>query len=239
MEIKAKLVDLLQRAHEEERTFFTSLSDDECSAMGTPECWSVKDVAAHLAEWKARMGQRLIAARRNETPPTYDDVDEANAEIFEQYRHQSWNDVLKALERAHGELVEQTRAMPEDDLVDAERFPWQDGRPLWRSIVGSGYSHSVQHLAQLYVERGKRDVATQIQETAAELLAALDDSPNWRGVTIYNLACHYALSGEREKAIAKLGEALQLNPDLTEWSKQDPDFASIREEPTYRSLYVA
>ena len=239
MEIKAKLVDLLQRAHEEERKFFASLSDDECSAMGTPECWSVKDVAAHLAEWKARMGRRLAAARRNETPPTYDDVDEANAEIFEQYRHQSWNDVLKELGRAHNELVEQTRAMLESDLVDAERFPWQEGRPLWRSIVGSGYSHSVQHLAQLYVERGQRDVATQIQETAAELLASLDDSPNWLGVTIYNLACHYALSGEREKAIAKLGEALQLNPDLTEWSKQDPDFASIREEPTYRSLYVA
>jgi len=239
MEIKAKLVDLLQRAHEEERTFFASLSDGECSATGTPECWSVKDVAAHLAEWKARMGQRLASARRNETPPKYDDVDQANAEIFEQYCHQSWDDVLKALERAHAELMEQTRAMPEGDLVDAERFPWQDGRPLWRSIVGSGYSHPVQHLAQLYLERGQRDYATQIQETAAELLASLDDSPNWRGVTIYNLACHYALSGEREKAIAKLGEALRLNPDLTEWSKQDPDLASIREEPAYRSLYVA
>ena len=239
MEIKAKLVDLLQRAHEEERTFFASLSNDECSAMGTPECWSVKDVVAHLAEWKARMGQRLAAARRNETPPKYDDVDKANSEIFEQYRHQPWNDVLKALERAHGELVEQTRAMLEDDLVDAERFPWQEGRPLWRSIVGSGCSHPVQHLAQLYLERGERDDATRIQETAAEWLASLDDSPGWQGVTIYNLACHYALCGEREKAIAKLGEALQLNPDLVEWSKQDPDLASIREEPAYRSLYVA
>jgi tetratricopeptide (TPR) repeat protein len=239
METKAKLVDLLQRAREEERTFFASLSDDERSTTGTPEHWSAKDVAAHLAEWKARMGQRLAAARRNETPPRYDDIDEANAEIFEQYRNQSWADVLKALERAHSELVEQTQAMPEGDLVDAERFPWQDGRPLWRSIVGNGYSHPVQHLAQLYLERGERDYATQIQETAAELLASLDDSPGWRGVTIYNLACHYALSGEREKAIAKLGEALRLNPDLIEWSKQDPDFASIREEPAYRSLYVA
>ena len=239
MEIKTKLVDLLQRAREEERTFFAGLSDGERSAIGTPEHWSVKDVAAHLAEWKVRMGQRLAGARRGEMPPTYDDVDEANAEIFEQYRNQSWADVLKALERAHSELVEQTRAMAEGDLVDPERFPWQDGRPLWRSIVGSGYLHPVQHLAQLYVERGERDYATQMQETAAELLASLDDSPSWRGVTVYNLACHYALSGEREKAIAKLGEALRLNPDLTEWSKQDPDFASIREEPAYRSLYVA
>jgi hypothetical protein len=42
METKAKLVDLLQRAREEERTFFVSLSDDERSAAGTPEHWLLK-----------------------------------------------------------------------------------------------------------------------------------------------------------------------------------------------------
>jgi len=127
------------------------------------------------------MGQRLVAAKRNEMPPTYDDVDEASAEIFEQYRNQSWADVLKQLERAYSELVEQTQAMAEGDLVDAERFPWRDGRPLWRGIVGSGYSHPLQHLAQLYVERGERDYATQMQETATELLASLN--PFARGWT--------------------------------------------------------
>jgi tetratricopeptide (TPR) repeat protein len=53
------------------------------------------------------------------------------------------------------------------------------------------------------------------------------------GVVQYNLACHYALAGETETAIKKLREALELNPELAEWSKEDSDLASIREEPGY------
>ena len=74
-------------------------------------------------------------------------------------------------------------------------------------------------------------------EASVELLSGLDDSPQWRGTAIYNLACFLALGGIKETAIAKLGEALRLNPDLTEWSKEDADFASIREEPGYKALY--
>jgi hypothetical protein len=53
----------------------------------------------------------------------------------------------------------------------------------------------------------------------------------------YNLACHYALSGQKERAISGLREALTLNPDLTEWSKQDPDFVPLRQEAGYQALY--
>jgi len=53
----------------------------------------------------------------------------------------------------------------------------------------------------------------------------------------YNLACCYALAGQAEKAMDALREALRLAPDLTEWSKQDPDLVSLRERPDYQSLY--
>ena len=57
---------------------------------------------------------------------------------------------------------------------------------------------------------------------------AFDNSPTWHGVVQYNLACQYALLGQPESAIHALRQALQLNPDLLEWSKQDPDLDSIR-----------
>jgi tetratricopeptide (TPR) repeat protein len=237
MELKAKLANLLQRAHDEEQALVAKLTEDERSTPGSLERWSAKDIVAHLAEWKARTGQRLVAAARNELPPTVDDFDQVNAEIFEAHRHQPWADVLEKLHRAHEGLIERLRAIPEDDLVDPNRFPWQNGRPLWRDIAGNGYSHPMAHIAQFYVERGEREYATQNQETAAHLLGQLDDSPSWHGITLYNLACYYAISGQKEKAIDGLRQALQLNPDLTEWSQQDPDFVSIREEPAYQSLY--
>jgi hypothetical protein len=34
-----------------------------------------------------------------------------------------------------------------------------------------------------------------------------------------------------------LREALKLNPGLTEWSKEDPDFEPIREEAVYKAIY--
>jgi tetratricopeptide (TPR) repeat protein len=237
MELKARLTDLLQRAYDEEQALVARLTVDERSATGSLERWSAKDMVAHLVEWKARTGQRLAATARNEPPPTYDDIDQANAEIFEEHRHQTWADLLDKSQRAHEELVEGLQAIPDDDLVDPNRFPWQSGRPLWREIASNGYSHPLTHIAQFYVERGEREYATQTQETAAHLLRALDDSPSWHGIILYNLACHYATSGQKEKAIDGLRQSLRLNPDLTEWSQQDPDFASIREEPAYRSLY--
>lgn len=237
MELKAKLLDLLRRAYEEEQALVARLTEDERSAAGTLERWSARDIVAHLAEWKERTGQRLAGASHNETPPTFDDIDQVNADIFEEHRLLPWADVVGKSQRAQDELIEHLRAMQEDDLVDADRFPWQNGRPLWRDIVGEGYSHPLAHIARFYAERGEQAYAIQIQETAARLLRQLNDAPSWQGNMQYNLACYYAISGQKEKAIDGLREALRLNPDLTEWSQQDPDFVSIREESAYQSLY--
>ena len=58
------------------------------------------------------------------------------------------------------------------------------------------------------------------------------------GAGLQRGTCAYALAGQKDKAIAKLGQALRLQPDLTEWSQQDPDFASIREDAAYLALYT-
>jgi tetratricopeptide (TPR) repeat protein len=95
------------------------------------------------------------------------------------------------------------------------------------------------HLGPLFIERGEKEYATELQEEAAKLLLELDESQSWQGVVGYNLACHYALAGETKIAIEKLREALELNPELTEWSKEDSDLASLREEPGYIALYTS
>ena len=93
------------------------------------------------------------------------------------------------------------------------------------------------HLAPIYLERGEKEHATELEREGAELLGELDEGESWQGVVRYNLACHYALVGEVAEALEKLGESLALNPSLTEWSQEDPDLASIREEPDYLALY--
>jgi len=239
VEIQAKLIELLAYAHDEVQAFVASLTKDERAAVGTRESWATKDTFAHLAEWQARFAEQLAASLRGETTPTYDDIDEANAEIFASYQGQSWDDVMGRFERGRRELLAHIQSFTEDDLASTQKFPWQNGQPLWRRIVGTVYIHPVLHLSPLYHERGKLDDVCRLQETMAEKLALFSDAPDWQGTVTYNLACHYALIGEKDQALTTLDKALHLNPGLAEWSKQDSDLASLHDDPKYQSLVEA
>jgi len=239
VELKSKLVELIEHAFKEEQTLFDNLSEEERSVAGEPDRWSPKDVIAHLAGWKARLAENLAAAAGGGTVVRYDDFEAVNAREFEEQRDWSWSKVLEKAAEACQRLVEQVEARSEGELRGTETLPWQGDRPLWRLIVGSGYIHPLaMHLSSIYIKRGEKKYATELQEEAANLLWELDESASWQGVVRYNLACHYALIGETERAIEELGQALELNPGLTEWSKEDSDFASIREEPGYLALYA-
>jgi tetratricopeptide (TPR) repeat protein len=190
-------------------------------------------VIAHLAAWKEREVGNLAAAARGEPPVRYDDFEAVNARDFEAYRDRSWAEILEKAVDANRQLIEQIEGRSETELEGV----WHGERRLWQSIVGTGYTHPLMHLGQIYVERGEREYGTKLQEEAAVELLGLDGGKSWEGTVRYNLACHYALVGEAEKAIRGLSEALQLNPGLKDWSKEDPDFASIREEPEYTAIY--
>jgi len=236
MDLKAKLIGLLEKAHQEEAIYVGKLTDAERSTVGAVDNWSPKEAIGHVAEWKKRMAERLQAAAEGKTPPRFEDIDKENAAIFQHYHSLAWSEVVQVSERAHSALLEQVQALAEKDLFDTDRLVWQPGQPAWRAIAGNS-SHPIFHLAQLYIQRGETDYATRLQEEYARLVSQLDDSPAWQGVTVYNLACHYALAGQTMKSIAKLAEALRLNPELTEWSKQDTDLVSIRDNAGYKALY--
>jgi tetratricopeptide (TPR) repeat protein len=51
----------------------------------------------------------------------------------------------------------------------------------------------------------------------------------------YNLACAEAQNGDREQALEHLSRALELQPDMRDQAREDPDFASIRDEAAFPS----
>jgi tetratricopeptide (TPR) repeat protein len=241
MEIKSQLVEMLESLRQEVHSFAAQLTDVERAAGGTPQRWSAKDNLAHIAEAVTRTAQQIAAFRRNEPSPVEVDTDfeAANQKTFERNKSRAWADVLGEFDRAYGELIEHTAALTEQDLAAPFQFYWQQQSQLmWHGLVGAGYSHPLGHLTQLYIERGESALALSIEEKGVQRLLSLDGTPRWQGVAIYNLACHYALAGEKAQAIAKLGEALRVYPGLTDWSKQDADLASLRGEPAYQALYA-
>lgn len=52
----------------------------------------------------------------------------------------------------------------------------------------------------------------------------------------YNLACSYAMLGEKEKAFEQLARAVELGYDDREFLLSDTDLKSLREDPRFRRI---
>jgi tetratricopeptide (TPR) repeat protein len=215
--------------------FVQGLSDEERSAVGTPEQWSAKDVIAHIAAWKERAAQVLTALRSGEPGPGFDGLDRINARIFEAHRDLPWSDVLSRSAQWYGFLREQTDTTPDDVLIAPEESDQHD-EPVWWFVVGAGYNHSLGHLAEYYIGRGDTTYAIEMQEEGAKHLLPLDEGPEWQGRVHYGLAIYYAAVSQTGRAIDALRRAFRLHPALVERAKQDPCLASIWQNSGYRQL---
>ncbi len=235
--LKPRLLALLREAYVDEQRLVASLSQAQRTATGKPEHPSAKDVLAHLAAWKARTGQILAAAARDEIPPAFDEVDRLNATTFEEYRGRSWDDVLEYAERAYGNLAVQVDRLPEDALADPERYAWRSGRALYIPVLVNGYAHPERHAARFYLQEGDAARAVAIQEAVAARMSGPEVAPVERAVSRYDLACLYALAGRPDRALPALAEALALFPGLADESRQDPDLGALHGLPAYEALY--
>ena len=126
--------------------------------------------------------------------------------------------------------------MPEEYFSEVDRFPWQDGRPLWQRIYHMGYYHPLYHLASHYLQRGDRKRARALMVEATDGVSSMPDAAPFIGAYAYNLACFYALEGEREEALLRLRQAFEYRPSLVEWSKEDSDLDSLHEDPDFLAL---
>ena len=234
--MKEELTELLQKGHQLEKEFIGTLSDEERNAHGTLETWSAKDCIAHNAYWRKHHADDVLAVLAGETPTEGED-DQINAEVYSRYRDQSWEDIDTLVETSLKRMGEAIASISEDDLQRNNFYPWEQGRPLWREIVGNIYTHPVIHLSEWHIKRGVPARAAEMYQEMTRQLTNLDDSPDWQGTIRYNNACSFSLLGDKETAINELRDALKLNPGLTEWSRQDPDFEPIRGEAGYKALY--
>ena len=231
------LIGYLDAGYQAEIKFIAELSAADREAEGTLEHWTAKDVIAHNSHWRKHHAENLLAALEGSAPSDTEDIDHANADIYNQYHDQSW-ETVEALAKSSCERMRAAlTAAGGAGLERTDLLPWQEGRPIWRFLVGNAYTHPIIHLSDWHIKKGDKRRAAEMYREMISLLEGLDDSPDWQGTIRYNLACSYSLVGETEKAINTLRKALELNPALTEWSQQDPDFEPIRGEAGYLALF--
>jgi hypothetical protein len=195
---------------------------------------------AHIMLWRERQGDRLEAARAGETPTlvhSHEGIDAINDEAYDQFQKLSWPEVWDKSEKAFVRFLELVDAFSESELFDPDRYPWMNGRPLWRQIAVNGFAHPLAHISERYLEEGNRAKAVEVERFSTETGLSMEDSPGWRGGMWYNLACFYVKIEDYEAALTLLQEAFILNPGLKEWGLQDPDLEALRTNPDFQALY--
>jgi tetratricopeptide (TPR) repeat protein len=235
--MKKELTGLLEKGYQAEREFIAALTDDERDAEGSLERWTAKDTFAHNSYWRKHHAEDVLAVLAGKSPIEVDD-DQINAGVYNQYKDQSWENVETLAKTSLERMGAALAALSEGDLQRSDFYPWEQGRPLWREIVGNIYTHPILHLSDWHIKKGNTSRAAEMYQEMTGQLTSLDDSPDWQGTIRYNNACSFSLLGDKDKAISELREALKLRPDLTEWSKEDPDFGPIRSEAGYIALYA-
>jgi len=236
--LKPRLIELFERSRHNLHAWIEQLSAEERMEAGDPKHWTAKDQVAHLCAWRETSVEHLQMLRGGEKPPDFEEFDPINAQFYEAHHRMTWEKILEKEERLARAFVGELQAFSEEQLTDPERNPWRNGRPVWNYAMIEVYMHPEQHRGFYYAERGDLEQANQIQEELSRTLYAFSDEPRYQAVARYNLACHYATTGQMDKALSPLKEAFALNPALAEWSKQDTDLAALQDMPDFQALHA-
>lgn len=144
---------------EQERAWWSELLDEigeeRMELPGAAGDWTFKDVVAHLSAWRRRTIVVLEALRTGEEPPpnewpsefdTIEDEDEATEKInrwfYERDRVRSLDDILAEARGQYVAIRDIFAALPDEDLDDPARNPWESGKSLADSVMsGELFGH--------------------------------------------------------------------------------------------------
>jgi len=109
---------------------------------------------------------------------------------------------------------------------------WTEAAPLWQKVVQANPVNAVfavQLANSLYQEKDYRD-AIPAYEKALELRAGFPSN------MAYNIACSYALLGEKEKAMQWLERSFEMGFRNLEHARVDSDLVSLHGDPRFQRI---
>jgi hypothetical protein len=236
MTIKEQLQKVIEKSRETEQAFIASLSDEEKAEQGTYERWSAKDNLAHANYWADLRARQALAYVREEDFGLVPQYEQANVEVFEQYSESDWVEIKQLADQAYARMLEAVQGMDEEELLGPSAT--SEGTPMWQSLLGSVYSHKINHYSQFYEQHGRKEEVGRLWKEWGEIVSPLDSSPDWQGGVHYNAACSLALVGDAEGALEELKVGLELRPGLKGWSRHDSDLDILHGQQGYRDLYA-
>ncbi len=145
---KPELIAAIRSERESLKETLSRVREDQMTQPGVEAEWSIKDILAHIVAWERRMIRwvgEALSGEVPEIPKTWDQVDEMNEQSYREDRDRPLDGVLAAFRDSYQEALRTAEGAPEQDLVDADRFEWREGVPLWRVVAANTCWHYKEH----------------------------------------------------------------------------------------------
>ncbi len=153
------IMDNLKAEFNRWQGMMTGLDETDADQRISGTGWTVKDVVAHLKAWQDVSRARLQAALdgrepqfpnwlRDSEPEDEGQIDRFNARIYQLFQAKSWSEVYQAWCDGFSKLIEMAAEIPEDDMFNADKYPWLMGYPLIAVLEGT-LEHHQEHRPQL------------------------------------------------------------------------------------------
>lgn len=148
---KKELLDQIDSERESLDELLGTIPESKLSTPGVEAEWSIKDILAHIVYWETLMvgwlDETLKGLEPQMLPPgkTWDDLDEINQDAFLENQDRVLEDVIKSFHDHYPQAFKSVEAMPEDALMDPEKYAWRRGTPLWEMVVANTSWHYREH----------------------------------------------------------------------------------------------
>lgn len=143
-ELKMDKIQLLKRidsAWGKLKASYIGLSDSELLESCVTGNWSVRDIIAHVTWWEEEALKHLPLILAGGKPQRYSvaygGIDAFNAQMTEQKRNLSLDEVLRQRDETHHRLIDFIQTVPEDQIARETRFR--------RRLRLDTYSHYPKH----------------------------------------------------------------------------------------------
>jgi len=112
--------------------------------------WSVKDILAHIVDWEKRMvtwiGESLEGDGPDLSPDwSTDALDQLNEQIYQANKDRPLGEVISDFEQSYQQCWQAVERLTDQDLLDANRFAWREGHPMWILIQENMSAHYREH----------------------------------------------------------------------------------------------
>ncbi len=152
---KSKLVDLIMSERKKLEDCLAQVSAEDKTMPGVENGWSVKDVMAHISAWEGKMRlwlEQITTGVTPDRPPPgepWPNLDQLNQQIYDENRDKSLAVVEDEFVNSYQETLRLVNSMPEEDLIDPQRYKWSGADPLYYLVGGNTFWHYEEHLVSI------------------------------------------------------------------------------------------